>query len=193
MWLVAGDSFPGMDDKGQMKRCKHLGVWTGLAAFCALLGILLPACSQKGEANRILELIEEGASRAETRDLQGLIELTTEDFVALPGNHDRDQAKEILAAAFFHYRRFRIHYPEPSIQLSEDGGTARTRIHFLIVREERSYPGLDELYRDPQGWLERVGENADLYQLELDVVKETESWFVRAARLGSFKEVGFLP
>jgi hypothetical protein len=158
---------------------RHVALW----AFCATVCVLVAACSEKDEAKRIHKLIEEGVSLAEDHDLQGLIKLTAEDFLARPGKQDRAQTRSVLAAAFFHYRRFRIHYPQPSVRLSDDGQTASTRVHFLLVREERSYPELKELYYDPRGWLERVGENADLYQLDLDLRKERDDWLVAAARL----------
>jgi hypothetical protein len=45
---------------------------------------------------------------------------------------------------------------------------------------------LKELYEDPQGWLETVGEKADLYQLELQWVEVDGKWLVRRAYLTKF-------
>jgi hypothetical protein len=45
---------------------------------------------------------------------------------------------------------------------------------------------LKELYEDPQGWLEAVGEKVDLYQLELQWVKVDGKWLVRRAYLDRF-------
>ena len=49
------------------------------------------------------------------------MDLTSEDFSALPGNRDRSEVRGILLMAFRHYRQFRILYPEPSVQLSGSG------------------------------------------------------------------------
>jgi hypothetical protein len=64
-------------------------------------------------------------------------------------------------------------------------------IYFLIVRKDRSYPNLNELYQDPQGWVEAVGENADLYRLTLDWAGQKGEWVATRAHLEPFKGYGF--
>lgn len=157
-----------------------------VAAVCALT----IACQRGDEAGRIRELIAEGATRAERRDLEGLLALTAEGFRAEPGPRSREEVREVVAAAFYHYRRFRVLHPEPAVELAEGGRSARASFPFLIVREERAFPGLEELYRDPQGWLERVGENADLYHLSLELVAVDQGWRVAGAHLGFYRGPG---
>jgi hypothetical protein len=119
------------------------------------------------------------------------MELATSDFSALPGKRNREEVRGILFMAFRHYRQFRILYPQPGIDLDGTGDAATATVYFLIVREEGSYPGLKDLYDDPGGWLDEVGENADLYRLTLDLIKKEGDWRTTQAHLEPFKGYGF--
>ena len=44
---------------------------------------------------------------------------------------------------------------------------------------------------DPKGWVEKVGEGADLYRFRLKVAKVGGNWLVRRAYLERFTGVGF--
>lgn len=147
-------------------------------------------CSRTDEADRIREWIREVAARAERHDIAGILAATTEDFRADPGHRDREGVREVLAVAFLRYRRFRILHPRPSVELARDERSAVTAVPFLVVRAERTYPGLEELYRDPGGWLAQVGKNADLYQLELHLVRSGDGWLADAARLEAIGRSG---
>jgi hypothetical protein len=168
---------------------KRLGAWVVLCSAACLF--TQPSCTEKDEAEVLRGMIRKGAALAEEHDVGGLIDLTTEDFAALPGNRDRHEVRGILLMAFRHYRQFRILYPEPSVELSGSGDAASSRVYFLIVRQDRSYPNLDELTKDPKGWVEEVGENADLYRLELDFVKKKGDWVASRAHLEPFKGYRF--
>ncbi len=168
---------------------RRIDLWTALCALACL--VLLPSCTNRDEADEVRRLIEKGARLAEEHDVGGLMELTSEGFLALPGNRDRAQVRGILWMAFRHYRRFRILYPVPGVNLEEDGGAASATVHFLIVREDRSYPELKDLYEDPGGWLDAVGDNADLYRLRLDLTKARGGWLATRAHLEPFKGYGF--
>jgi len=163
----------------------------GVVLWGAVCLLALSSCTEKDQAEVLQRLIKKGATLAEEHDLGGLMDLTTEDFSALPGNRDRQEVRGILLMAFRHYRQFRILYPEPSVELFGSGEAASSRIYFLIVRKDRSYPNLDELTKDPKGWLEEVGENADLYRLELEFVKKKGDWVARRAHLEPFKGYKF--
>ncbi len=141
------------------------------------------ACSTTDEAGRIRERIRQGAALAEAHDLAGLLELTTPGFRAKPGDRDRDGVREALGIAFYYYQRFQILHPRPAVELVENGVTATAAVPFLVVRRNRSYPGLADLATDPAAWVARVGENADLYLLELELVKRDGEWLATAARL----------
>jgi hypothetical protein len=168
---------------------KRVGAWVVLWSVVCLLA--QPSCTEKDEAEVLRRLIKKGATLAEGHDVGGLIGLTTEDFAALPGDRDRHEVRGILRMAFRHYRQFRILYPEPNVELYGSGDAASSRVYFLIVRQDRSYPNLDELTKDPKGWVEEVGENADLYRLQLDFVKKKGDWVASRAHLEPFRGYGF--
>jgi hypothetical protein len=126
-----------------------------------ILGCVL-SCTSRDETTAIRELIKEGAKLGEEHDIGGLINLTSDDFVALPGDLDRRETRRILWLAFRHYGSFKILYPLPGVDLKPDRREASAVFPFLILRKDASFPRLKELYEDPQKWLEEVGENADL-------------------------------
>jgi hypothetical protein len=152
---------------------------------------LLPSCSRENDVEVIRQLVNKAAKEAEAHDIGGLMKLTTEDFIADPGGHDRRAVRGILFRAFAYYKQFRLVYPQPSVELASDDKTAAATVYFLIVRKDISFPELDSLYHDPQGWLDQVGENADLYRLHLKLGKKEGKWLVRLAQLESFTGVGF--
>jgi len=53
-------------------------------------------------------------------------------------------------------------------------------VHFLIVKKQL-LPDL-ELYKDPECWLEEVGELADLYKLNLQFLKKGDKWLVTSGK-----------
>ena len=78
---------------------------------CAWLVVLLllfmsglESCSSKDEETAIRELVKKGATLGEEHDIKGLMNLTTEDFLALPGDLGRQETRRILFVAFRHYR-----------------------------------------------------------------------------------------
>lgn len=168
---------------------KRGGAW--IVLLLLISGSLLAACSSKDEETVIRELVKKGATLAEEQDIKGLMNLTTEDFHALPGVLGRQETRRILFAAFRHYQDFKILYPRPSVDLKPDKLSASATFPFLIVKKETTLPNLKELYEDPQRWLETVGENADLYRLKLECVKQNGDWMVRQARLERFTGSSF--
>jgi hypothetical protein len=168
---------------------KRMGVWVALCGVVCLSW--LSSCTPKDEAEVIHRLIEKGAGLAEKHDVGGLMELCTEDFSAMPGDRDRAEVRSVLFMAFRHYREFRILFPQPGVDLQGAGDAATATVYFLVVREDRSYPRLKDLYEDPGGWLDEVGENADLYRLTLDLMKKQGDWLTRKAHLEPFKGYGF--
>ena len=155
-----------------------------------ILGCML-SCSSGDEATAIRELIKEGATLGEEHDIGGLINLTSDDFVALPGNLDRRETRRILWLAFRHYGSFKVLYPLPSVDFDPDRRSASAGFPFLILRKDASFPKLKELYEDPQKWLEEAGENADLYRLKLELIKLDGRWVARQALLERFTGVSF--
>ena len=152
---------------------------------------LTSACSQEDDAAAILQLIQNGARLAEAHDISGLMELATKDIVGQPGAYNRPAIKRIIWSALKHYGQIDILFPKPSITLLAEDHRASCGILVLIVKKDRVIPGLKDLYDDPKGWIEMVGDNADLYQLNLEMRKTDGRWRVCKARLETFKGTGF--
>ena len=154
--------------------------------WVAALLFLLFGCGKGDDVQAIRELVDKGAGLGEKHDIGGLMKLAAEDFLALPGEVDRRSAKAILWRAFQYYGAFKILYPLPKVAVEPDGKKASASLPFLIVREEVSFPKLKDLAEDPKRWLEEVGENADLYSLDMDLIKDEGEWFVRGVVLKRF-------
>ena len=174
-----------------MNTCCPSQKWTRLAIFWTILFMFVSSCSPKDEVSAIRELIKKGAELAEDHDVGGIMKLTTADVIALPGQHSRLEIKRILWVALKHYGKIKILYPEPSVSLTSNETSASAGVYLLIVKKDRDLPELKELYQDPGRWLEEVGENADLYQLNLQMLKKDGDWLVKQAHLEGFKGIGF--
>ena len=173
--------------KGPVYKPLYLLLLLGAVAFLSLA-----ACSEKDDdATLIRQLIEEGASLAEAHNISDLLKLTSEDFLAQDGRLNRQQVKKFLWLAFRRYDKFHLLYPLPAIDLAEDNRSAVVEVYFLIVKKDQSIPQLDTLYRDPQRWLDEVGENADLYRLNARLLKDSGDWLVKAAKLELFRGLDF--
>jgi hypothetical protein len=168
---------------------KQFCTWSIVLLLTVMSG--LESCSSKDEETAVRELVKKGATLGEEQDIKGLMNLTTEDFLALPGELGRQETRRILFMAFRHYQDFKILYPRPSVDLKPDKRAASAVFPFLIVKKETAFPKLKELYEDPQRWLEAVGENADLYRLNLDCVKQNGDWLVKQVRVERFTGLSF--
>ncbi len=165
--------------------------WVWFFVVLLIAVSVLESCSSKDEETAIRGLVKKGATLAEEQDIKGLMNLTTEDFRALPGDLGRQETRRILFVAFRHYQDFKILYPRPSVDLKPDKRSASTGFPFLIVKKETTFPKLKELYEDPQRWLETVGENADLYRMKLEWIKQDGDWLVKQARVERFTGTSF--
>jgi len=153
-----------------------------LLMLCALI-----ACGEKDDARAIRKLIAGGAALAEQHQIADLMRLTADGFTAWPGRYDARAVRGILFATFRRWGRFEIHYPRPAVELAPAPDRATAVMVLLMVSKDREFPGLKELYEDPQGWIEAVGEKADLYQLRLDLIKKEGDWRVQQASIERFK------
>jgi hypothetical protein len=152
---------------------------------------LATSCSEKDDVQAIRALIKEAAEMAEDHNLSGIMELTTEDVVGFPGHHNRLEIKRFIFSAFMHYGKLKVLYPKPSVDLSTPDNSATCMIYLLIVKKDRAIPDVKDLYNEPRRWLETVGENADLYQIKLQLLKKSGKWLVKQAHLEGFKGLGF--
>jgi hypothetical protein len=157
----------------------------------ALVLVSFLSCSTGDDADAIRKLIDKGVALAEKHDISELMKLAGEDFIALPGNLDRRSTSAFLWRAFNYYGAIKIIHPRPSVEVTEDGEKASAGLPFLIVREDMSFPKLKDLAGDPKRWLEEVGENADLYRLDLELRKEKGRWMLGKAILKRFTGLSF--
>jgi hypothetical protein len=171
--------------------CRLSKKWARPAILWVIFFVFVASCSPKDEVAAIREVIKKGAELAEDHDVGAIMDLTTAEVVALPGQHDRLEIKRIIWAALMHYGKLKVLYPEPSVRLTSNESIASSTVYLLIVKKDRHMPELKELYQDPRQWLEEVGENADLYQLNLQLLKKNGDWLVEQAHLEGFKGIGF--
>ena len=138
-----------------------LSVSVSIARGCCaamILVVISAACSQKDDARVVRDIIDQCARLAEQKQIGALLDFAGEEFQAQPGRYNARSVKGILFATFQRYGNFEIHYPRPVVKISPDGNEAEAVLFFMIVLQDRTIPGLKELYEDPQGWLEAVGE-----------------------------------
>ncbi len=162
-----------------------------LVVKALVLLFLVVTCSGKDDAAAIGKLIDKGANLATEKQIGDLMRLTTDGFTAGPGDYDARRVKGILFVAFQHYGNFSIRYPSPTVELIEDGKKAKATVYFVIVSKDKEIPSLKELYNNPKEWIEAAGEKADLYELKLDLVKDSGDWLIERAVLEGFKGYGF--
>jgi hypothetical protein len=114
-----------------------------------------------------------------------------DDPLAMPGDLNRIEVKGVLWRAFTHYGRLKVLYPRPAVEIGADPARAAARFPFLIVSKDQAFPGLERLADDPLAWIREAGESADLYRLNLQLVKRDGEWRVNLARLERFGGTGF--
>lgn len=164
---------------------------TLLFLFGAVSFFCLTSCSEKDDVTLIRNLIKEGAVLAEEQDISAMMKLTTEDFLAQPGSINRREVRKYIWLVFRRYGQFRVLYPEPAIELAADSQSASATVHLLIAKKEQNIPKLEKLYKDPQRWLEEVGENADLYRLKMNLLQKNGDWLVSSTEVEPFTGFGF--
>jgi hypothetical protein len=159
--------------------------------FVAVFLLLPFSCSKGDDFEAIHKLIDKGVALGEKHDIGELMKLAGEDFIALPGDLDRRSTRAILWRAFNYYGAFKIIHPQANVDVESDGKKASAGLFFLILRKDVSIPKLRDLAHDPGRWLEEVGENADLYRLDMELAKESGRWMVRKALLKRFSGLSF--
>ena len=144
--------------------------------------VVLGACAEKDDEVAIRKVIQEGARLAEKHDTSGLLKLTSQDFRASPGEVNRQEVKRYLLYAFMRYKEFAVLYPQPSVEI-QGGDRAAASFPFLIVQKDQSLPDLRDLVKDPDRWLQQLGDKADLYRLKLELTRDGADWRVSRAHL----------
>lgn len=163
---------------------RHIIAAAALIASTCPLSSACSSCEEQDDETAIRQLISRAASLAERHELGELMRITTPHVTARPSGMIRAEIKGALLIAFRRYGQFSIEHPRPSVEVEEDGVEASADLPFLVVRDNRKVPDLKDLYDDPQNWLEQVGELADLYFLDLELIKnDDDAWRVEGVRI----------
>ncbi len=147
---------------------------------------LLTACAKTEREEEVYQLIQQAVELAQGHELGGLMDLTQDGFTADPGNRSSKEVRRILFVTFKRFGRFRIHYPKPSVRLSEDEETAIVKMNFLIATKDDLFPELKLLREDTVAWLEAVDKHVDVYTLSMELGYKSGSWLVTKARITGF-------
>ncbi len=153
----------------------------------ALFSTGCSGCDKQDDEAQIRELIEKGAILAEQHNVKELMQFTTKDFIAMPQSLDRRSAKGMLLMAFRRYKKFKVRFPRPTVNIDASSAYAEATTQFAIVREGGTVPDLSGLYEDPESWLIELGELADIYKLGLWLIKQDDRWLIRKARLETYQ------
>jgi hypothetical protein len=163
-------------------------------ALLLLLGFacIISSCAQKeDDVALIRSLVQKAEVLAEEHDTGKLMEFTSKDFKAQDGRLNRQQVRKFLWLSFRRYGQFDLLFPQPAVEISDTKQSATAIIHFLVVKKEQPIPNLEKLYKDPQRWLQEVGEVADLYRLNLKFLKIDDKWLVNASKIEPYRGLGF--
>ena len=157
-----------------------------------LLGLSCGLCSEESsDEEQIRGVIKQAVELAEQKDLGGLMELVTEDFMVTPRRMDRRQTKGMLLYVFQRYKDLSILYPRPGVSVEPGAPTGLASLVFLMLRGGDTRPDVEGLSDDLDQWVRKIGDYTRLYRLKLTFVKEDGEWMVRRAYLERFKGTGF--
>ena len=146
--------------------------------------LLFFACSGQDDVAAIRELIKKASGLVEEHAVGDIMDMTAEDFLAMPGKLDRRRTKRLLWLVFKKYGKLRVAHPIPSVQVEESRATAR--FPFLLIKKDRPLPALKDVYEDPQRWVEEIGEKGEVYSMELTLVKTGDGWVVTRAQVDRY-------
>ena len=170
----------------------HLRNHYSLAVLLVIIfACSLSSCSKKDDIALILSIVNKAEALAEEHDTGKLLELTSINFTAQDGKLKRQEVRKFLWLTFRRYGKFDLLFPEPAVEISDREKSATVVVHFLIVKKEQPLPDLEKLYKDPERWLEEVGELADLYRLNLQFLKNGDKWLVTSAKIEPYRGFGF--
>ena len=177
-----------------MRHAKHkpicsIAVVTTVVVAFALGNGSCSGCEERDDETLIRSMVRHAVGLAEQHKLGDLMKLTTKELTVRPRGSTRQKVKGMLLIAFRRYGEFSIKHPRPAVTIDPSKIEARVELPFVIVRQGRTVPELGELYDDPERWLEELGEIADLYHLELWLIKDGDDWLVDQAEIQGFRSL----
>jgi ketosteroid isomerase-like protein len=176
------DSAIAMRDRG-LKILLLLPLVLGLS--CGLCG------EESSDEEQIRGIIKKAVELAEQKDIGGIMEVVTEDFMVMPRKMDRRQTKGMLLYVFQRYKDLSIIYPRPSVAVEPGAPSGLASMVFLMLRGSDTRPDVEGLSDDLDQWVRKVGDYTRLYRLKLTFYKEDDDWLVQRAHLERFKGTGF--
>jgi hypothetical protein len=157
-----------------------------------IYGLSCGLCSEEtSDEEQIRGIIKKAVELAEKKDIGGIMDLATEDFVAMPQRMDRRQTKGMLFYVFQRYQNLSILYPRPSVSVEPGASTGSASVVFLLVRGGDTRPDVEGLADDLEQWVEKVGDYTRLFKLKITFAKEDDDWLVQRTLLERFKGTGF--
>lgn len=160
-----------------------------------IVAFALPACEKEtSDEAQIRALVTEAVELAEKHDSSALVELTANEFVAEPGNRNRQDVSGILLIAFRRYGQFEVKHPDYSVSIDENGRDASATIPFLLVKKgQQNKADFDALSADPRSWVDAAtGALGDPYTLEIEFKKLRDEWKVNRVRIRGIKHYNSL-
>jgi hypothetical protein len=148
-------------------------------------------CSTGTDEDAIRALIDRATDLIERHQVGDLMELTTEGFTAQPRNKNRRETKRYLFLALQRYGNFTLLSPRAGVEIEPDGSTASATVYYLMVKGKKALPDLDGLVDQPDEWLREVGDVANLFRIQLYLVKVDGDWLIASAHYQRFKGTGF--
>ncbi|MFC1654739.1 hypothetical protein ACFL2F_02940 [Myxococcota bacterium] len=157
-----------------------------------LLGLSCGLCSEEtSDEEQIRRIIARAVELAERKDIGGIMDMASEDFVAMPQSMDRRQTKGMLLYVFQRYKDLSILYPRPGVSVEPGAPSGSASVVFLLLRGGDTRPNVDGLADDLEQWVRKVGDYTRLFRLKITFVKEDDDWLVQRIHLERFKGTGF--
>jgi hypothetical protein len=158
---------------------------------CLMILTICSGCSDKPQEARVRELIAQVVKHAELGQSGDLLELTTPDFRTTPHGVDRKKLRLRLRFGLQRFRNGTIHYPRPSVELSEGDTLAEVSFPFLTLKGHKAETAAGE--QDETSWMEQMLDKARVMRIILWLRLVDDDWLIYQARLERFSGVRFTP
>ena len=165
---------------------------TLLSFLPLLLGLSCGLCGQEtSDEEQIRKIIATAVELAEKKDIGGIMELASKDFMVMPRRMGRRETKGMLFYIFQRYQNLSILYPRPSVHVEPGASMGSASVVFLLLKGNDTRPDVEGLSDDLDKWVRKVGDYTSLYRLKLSFEKEDDDWLLERAHLERFKGLGF--
>ncbi len=146
-----------------------------------MFGLLFAAGCHAQDENDAFETLEKGIEALEEGDVRDAINLTTEDFIVLPGKANRRSVTWQLKRFFQANGGVAVHYPQPSIEV--DGEFVYVEGPFITSRVGAYIPELKDLQDNPDQWISVAEGLTDVHRAEITFERTADEWLVKTLRI----------